>query len=81
MLASFGRSGTSSLRLALETIGFRPLHGADVLTDPALVDAVAHRDVMALVNLTEEGGYDIALEMHRSVVKTWSVWGWTVKGG
>ncbi len=67
MLGSFGRSGSSSIRAALEALGMRPLHGADLVNDPELVDALVHRDAMALVELTEKKGFDGGLEQHRCV--------------
>ncbi len=65
VLGALGRSGTSSLRLALETMGLHPFHGSDVLVDGAMTDALVHSDPKTLVRLTEEKGYDVTLEMHR----------------
>jgi hypothetical protein len=67
MLTGCGRSGTSSLRLALETMGLNPWHGGDALNDPAVIDALIIGDSRALVSIAEQKGYDVTLEVHRRV--------------
>jgi hypothetical protein len=65
ILGAFGRSGTSSLRLALANLGMYPLHGSDALIDTAMTDAFVHGDTKALARMAEERGYDVTLELHR----------------
>ena len=64
MLATFGRSGTASLALALNKIGFAAMHGANLLDNPDAVRAFVYANASSLLDVTEAGGYDVTMEVH-----------------
>lgn len=67
--AGFGRSGTHSLAAALKRLGYSACHGRDISINilgshQSLAEAFIDHDVDAMIERTEELGYNATLEMH-----------------
>jgi Sulfotransferase domain len=68
--SGFGRSGTHSLRAALQRLGYHTCHGEDIGRDilfdvnPELADAFINADFDAIVDETEKLGYNATLDIH-----------------
>ena len=69
VLAGFGRSGSSSLKAALERLGYNACHGYDIIDNfqgshKHLAQAFIDRDINRILTETEVLGYDATLEYH-----------------
>ena len=67
--AGFGRSGTHSLAAALKRLGYSACHGRDISINilgshQSLVQAFIDHNVDAMIEHTEELGYNATLELH-----------------
>jgi Sulfotransferase domain len=67
--AGFGRSGTHSLKAALENLGYKACHGHDISpyalgSHKNIADAIIDQDVERLLHATAALGYNATVELH-----------------
>lgn len=64
IMAGFPRCGSSTLKVALERLGYAACHGSELSNYPRMTRAYVRRNVAALVDETERLGFNATLELH-----------------